>query len=148
VLDRLVDLLTSGWAYLVVAAAIVVDAVVGVIPSEALLHVGGVLASRGDLALAALIAVAAAAAVCGDLLTHTLGRTVGARVRDRLFRGERARRRLERAREELDERPWILTVARFVPGLRTAATFSAGSLGMPRLRFVAYVAPGAVAWAS
>ena len=45
------------------------------------------------------------------------------------------------------ERPWIVTIARFIPAGRTAAALSAGALDMPRRRFAAYVATGGLLWA-
>ncbi|HEV2769834.1 MAG TPA: DedA family protein [Solirubrobacteraceae bacterium] len=145
--DFLVELVTgSPWVYPFGLAVIVFDAVVPVLPSETLLITGGVLAARGQISPAGLMAVGFAGAVIGDNITYTLGWGYGARARDRLFRSEKARSRLEKAKELLDERPWLVAVARFVPGGRTAMTFAAGTLAMPRRRFLVYIIPGGLAW--
>ena len=120
----------------------VVDGLVGVIPSETVLHGAGVGASRGETSVVLLIAIAAASAVVGDLLAFTVGAKGGTRLRDRLVRSEKGERRVRAVRGQLDKRPWLLTIARFVPGLRTVTVYSAGSLSFPRRRFLAYEAPG------
>ncbi|HEV2753659.1 MAG TPA: DedA family protein [Solirubrobacteraceae bacterium] len=145
--DFLVELVTgSPWVYPLGLAIIVFDAVVPVLPSETLLITGGVLAARGKISLLGLMAVGFIGAVIGDNITFTLGSRYGTRARDRLFRSGKARSRLEKAREQLDERPWLVAVARFVPGGRTAMTFAAGTLAMPRRRFLADIIPGGLAW--
>lgn len=154
-LDWIVDLATSAWAYLVTAVVVLVDGVVGIVPAEAVLHAAGVGASRGDdPVLLLLIAVAALAAIAGDFVAYSIGARWGTTLRDRFIRSDRVwssektQRRFEAVRGQLDERPWIITVARFVPTLRTVTMYSAGSLSFPRRRFVLYEAPGAVAWAA
>ena len=134
------------WVYPLGLAIIVFDAVVPVLPSETLLITGGVLATRGKISLLGLMAVGFIGAVIGDNITYTLGSRYGARARERLFRSEKARSRLEKAKEQLDERPWLVAIARFVPGGRTAMTFASGTLGMPRRRFLIYIVPGGLAW--
>lgn len=145
--DFLVELVTgTPWVYPVGLAIIVLDSVFPVLPSETLLITGGVLAAGGSISLVGLMAVGFAGSVIGDNLTFTLGSRYGAQARDRLFRSEKARGRLEGAREQLDKRPWLVAVARFIPGGRIAMNFSAGTLAMPRRRFVAYIIPGGLAW--
>src|SRR5262249_8152315 len=81
--------------------------------------------------------------------TYALGRWVGQPVTDRFFSGERAKGRLDRAGRFLAERGgYVLIVARFVPGGRTATTFTAGLVRMPWLtRFVPFIFIAAVLWA-
>lgn len=147
-LDPLVDVLTGAWwAYPLLAGLIVFDAVVPVLPSETALIAAGVIAAEGGLELGLLVAVAIAGAVLGDSLAYLVGRGPGGRLRDRLVRSEKGRRRLDEAQTLLRVRPWFVTVARFVPGGRTAATVAAGSLGMPYRRFLPYVAVGGTLWA-
>lgn len=67
---------------------------------------------------------------------------------DALLSGEKARRRIEWAHEQLDERGGeLIVVARFIPGRRTAVTLSAGTLGYPWRRFVVFDAAAALGWA-
>lgn len=146
--DWLVRLLSDAWwVYPLLLGLIVIDSTLPLLPSETALITVGIIAARGGLELALLIPIAALAAVIGDTITYTLGRGPGHAARERLFRGRRSRERLAWAQDRLHERPWIVAVARFVPGGRTAAAFSAGSLGLRLPVFLGWVAVGAVTWA-
>lgn len=146
--DWLLELLRDAWwVPPLLFALIVVDSMFPVLPSETALITVGIIAAGGGLSLGVLIPVAAVAAVVGDSLTYSIGRGPGHRLRDRIFRSARSRERLRWAREQLGDRPWLVAIARFIPGGRTAAAFSAGSLGMPFGRFAGWVSVGAVLWA-
>jgi membrane protein DedA with SNARE-associated domain len=126
-----------------------VDAVFPAVPSESLAITAGVLAGVGKLHLAPTIAAAAAGAFIGDTSSYVLGRTLGVRARERLFRGKRAQRALGWAERTLSERGgYLIVVARFVPGGRTATTFTAGMVRFPAWRFVGFAAVAAIAWAT
>ena len=149
-LNNLIDLLTgSMWTYPLLFGICVGDAVFPAFPSETAMIVCGIQAARGQLSLPAVIAVGAAGAFVGDNTAYALGRFVGQPVVDRFFRGERAKERLDTARTFLAERgSYVLIVARFVPGGRTATTFTSGVVHMHWLtRFVPYIFVAAVIWA-
>src|SRR5262249_57102619 len=78
-----------------------------------------------------------------------LGRWAGQPVVNRFFSGERARARLDWARRFLSERgSYVLVVARFVAGGRTATSFTAGLVHMRWLmRFVPFIFIAAALWA-
>jgi membrane-associated protein len=138
----------SGWAYVIVFALAVLDAVVPVVPSETAVITAGVVAASGDLNLLLVIPAAAAGAFLGDNSAYLIGRRFGERVTRRFFSGEKAQRRIEWAKEQLGERGGqLIAVGRFIPGGRTAVTLSAGLLRFPWRRFVLYDAAAAVAWA-
>jgi len=149
-LDHLVDLLTgSMWTYLLLFGICAGDAVLPALPSETAMIVCGLQAARGQLSLGWVIAIGAAGAFVGDNSSYALGRWVGEPVIDRFFGGEQAQARLEWAREFLRERgSYVLVVARFVPGGRTATTFTSGVVRLPwRTRFAPFIALAAVLWA-
>jgi membrane-associated protein len=149
-LNHLVDLLTGSlWTYPLLFGICAGDAVLPALPSETAMIVCGVQAARGQLSLGWVIAVGAAGAFVGDNSSYALGRWVGEPVIDRFFRGERAQARLAFARRFLKERgSYVLVVARFVPGGRTATTFTSGVVELPwRTRFAPYIAVAAVLWA-
>jgi membrane-associated protein len=149
VFQFLFDLLSSPWAYAIVLGIAALDAVFPAVPSESLAITAGVLSGVGKLHLAPSIAAAAIGAFLGDSTSYVLGRTLGVRTRGRLFRGERSQRALGWAERTLDERGgYLIVVARFVPGGRTATTFTAGMVHFPAPRFVGFAAIAAVAWAS
>lgn len=138
----------SGWAYLVVLAFAVVDALLPIVPSEASVITAGVVAAGGDLLLPVVILAAAVGAFAGDNLAYLLGRRFGARVQDRFLRGAEAQRRVRWAQRQLDERGGeMVIVARFIPGGRTAVTLSAGTLDFPWRRFAMFDAIAAAVWA-
>ncbi len=133
---------------------VLVDGLVGLIPSETVLHAAGVGASRGTTSVVLLIAIATVCAIMADLLAYAVGARWGTTLRDkfprsdRIWSSEKRDRRVRAVRGQLDERPWIITVARFVPALRTVTMYSAGTLEFPRQRFLLHEAPGALLWAS
>src|SRR5262249_6504138 len=138
----------SGWAYGIVFVLAVLDALVPVVPSETAVITAGVVASTGDLNLAAIVAAAAAGPVVGGSTAYWVGRRFGGRVVDRFFSGEQSQRRIDWAEQQLSERGGeLIVVARFIPGGRTAVTVSAGLLEFPWGRFVAFDAVAAVGWA-
>jgi len=135
-------------AYLIVFALALGDAVVPVLPSEAALITAGLLSVVGDLTLGWVIAAGALGAYCGDGISYALGRFVGRPFQERFLTGKRAERALTWSRGQLEERGGlVLVVARYVPGGRTAATFTCGVTHFPYPRFAAYDALAAVSWA-
>jgi membrane-associated protein len=148
-LNGLIDLLTgSNWTYLLLFGICVGDAVIPAFPSETALIVCGIQAARGQLALELVIVCAAAGAFVGDNLSYSAGRWLGQPVVARYFRGETAQRRLDWASSFLKERgSYVLIVARFIPGGRTATTFTAGLVHMRwAMRFAPAVFIAAILW--
>ena len=91
---------------------------------------------------------AAAGAFVGDNLAYAVGRRYGDRVAKRFFTGDKARRRLETAKRQLDQRGGeLIAVGRFIPGGRTAITLAAGLTRFPWRRFARYDGVAAVIWA-
>ncbi len=115
------------WSYLVIFAIAAIDAFFPFVPSETLVVLGGSLAGSGDLSLLLVILAGATGAIVGDNISYGIGSLVGERTVKRWFRSEKAHKRLEWAERTLDERgAYIILLARFIPGGRTAVTFSAG----------------------
>jgi membrane-associated protein len=149
-LQSLVDLLTGSlWTYPLLLGICAGDALIPAFPSETALIVCGIQAARGNLSLEGVIACAAAGAFIGDNSSYAVGRWVGTPAVKRFFSGEVAQRRLDWARNFLKERgSYVLVVARFIPGGRTATTFTAGLVRLRWLtRFATYVFVAAILWA-
>lgn len=139
----------AAWAYLLIAALVLVDAVLPVVPGETVLLAGGVLAAEGELALAAVIGSAAVGALAGDVLTYRAGRLVGPRLLGRLMRRRRGRRAVIWAATMVDRHGIpLLLFARFVPGGRTAGALTAGFVRFPQRRFAVAATLGAGLWAT
>ncbi len=149
-LNSLIDLLTGSlWTYPLLLGICAGDAVLPLLPSETAMIVCGIQAARGQLSLGWVIALGAAGAFAGDNTSYALGRFVGQPVVGRFFSGERARERLDWAKRFLKERgSYVLIVARFVPGGRTATTFTSGLVRFSwHMRFAPFIFVAAVLWA-
>ena len=149
-LNSLIDLLTgSAWTYPLLLGICIGDAVFPALPSETAVIVCGIQAARGQLSLGWVIFFAALGAFTGDNTSYALGRWLGQPVVRRFFSGDRARARLEWAEGFLEDRgSYVLVVARFVPGGRTATTFASGLVKLRWLtRFAPYIFVAAVLWA-
>jgi membrane-associated protein len=138
----------SGWAYAIVFLLAFLDALVPIVPSETAVITAGVVAASGDLSLMLVIPAAALGAFSGDNTAYLVGRRFGTRATERFFSGEKARRRLEWAYDQLRERGGeLIVVARFIPGGRTVVTVSAGTLRFPWHRFALFDAIASIIWA-
>lgn len=137
------------WSYFVIFGVAVVDAFFPLVPSETVLVIGGTFAASGDLSLPLVILAGATGAVLGDNISYGIGTLVGERTVKRWFRGEKAHARFEWAERTLAERgAYIIIIARFIPGGRTAVTFSAGYVhSLPWRRFIVYDAAAGLVWA-
>jgi membrane-associated protein len=149
VFDWLTHMQASPLTYLAVLAACALDAVLPIVPSEAVVIAASVLAARGELSIWLVAVAAAAGGFLGDTGSYVLGRTAGASAARRLFGSPKAKRRLSWAGEALDRHgATIIVVARFVPGGRTATTFTAGVVRLAWPRFAAADTVGASLWAA
>jgi len=149
-LNSLIDLLTGSlWTYPLLFGICAGDAVLPLLPSETAMIVCGIQAARGQLSLGWVIALGAAGAFTGDDPSYALGRFVGQPLVGRFFSGERARERLDWAKRFLKERgSYVLIVARFIPGGRTATTFTSGLVHLSwHKRFSPFILVAAVLWA-
>jgi len=126
------------WSYPLIFAVSMIDAFFPVVPSESVVITAGNLASSGDLRLLGVIAAAAGGAIVGDNISYAIGKYAGEHTVKRLFRSDKARRGFEWAEEQLERRGfYIIVIARFIPGGRTAVTFSSGyTHAMPWRRFI------------
>jgi membrane-associated protein len=138
----------SPWAYAIIFAIAFLDSFFPLVPSETVVITGGVLAASGDLRIELVLPAAAAGAFAGDNFTYGLGRVFGDRLSNTLFRGERAQRTLAWVRRVLRERGATLIIgARFIPGGRTATTFTCGLTRYDWRRFAFLTLVAATGWA-
>jgi membrane protein DedA with SNARE-associated domain len=140
----------SGWVAIVLIAALVFGETAiflgFVLPGEAAVVFGGVLASRGHLSLPLLIGVVVVTAVAGPLVGYEVGKRMG----DRLFTSRRLSRvsgALDRARTTLRERggPAVLG-GRFVAIVRALMPAAAGAAEMPYRVFAIHNLISGVIW--
>lgn len=138
----------SPWTYAFLFGIAALDVIFPLVPSETSVILGGVLAATGDLLLAGVIACAAAGAILGDNTAFGIGRTVGHRIVERFFKGDR-RKRIDWAEKQVSERGgYLIVIGRFIPGGRTAVTLACGLLEMRWRRFIAFDVLAGFVWAS
>ena len=149
--DSIVDAVSgSNWSYLIVFAIAAIDAFFPVVPSEATAIAAGVVAGTGGLHVELVILAAAAGALLGDNITFFAGHFLGERLDERFFQGEKSKKRVDWARRTLDERgPYLIVVARFIPGGRTVTMFTAGFVEtFPWRRFIVFDLLACAIWGS
>src|ERR1022692_1470118 len=140
----------NGWVAIGLIAALVFGETAiflgFVLPGEAAVVFGGVLASRGHLSLPVLIGVVVITAVAGPLVGYALGRRMG----DRLFTSRwlnRVAGPLDRARILLRDRGGLAVLGgRFVAVVRALMPAAAGAAAMPFRVFAIHNLVGGVVW--
>ena len=142
----------GGWLYLALFAIIFAETglvVTPFLPGDSLLFAVGALCAVPDSAinLGTTLPLLLAAAVLGDAVNYTIGRTLGPKV----FTAENSRllnkKHLLRTQEFYERYGGkTIIIARFVPIVRTFAPFVAGIGQMRYRRFVAFNLIGALLW--
>jgi membrane protein DedA with SNARE-associated domain len=119
-------------------------------PGETAIVVGSVLASKGDLAIEEVIAVAVAAAILGDNVGFLIGRHGGRRLLERRGRGQARRQAVLAYADDFFERhgPKAVFLGRWVVIVRVTAAWMAGASAMRFRTFFVYNALGGITWAT
>jgi membrane protein DedA with SNARE-associated domain len=118
------------------------------VPGETILIAAAVYAGAGRLNVVAVGVIGFVAAVIGDNIGFAIGHYGGRALVLRWGRYVRlTEERLAKAETFFQRHgAWIITVARFIEGLRQANGIVAGTAGMRWLRFLAFNALGAALW--
>jgi membrane-associated protein len=138
------------WVYAILFAVIFCETglvVTPFLPGDSLLFVAGTIAATGGMDLFILIGSLMTAAILGDSCNYFIGRYIGEKLfanpDSRIFR----RDYLERTHAFYDRHGGkTVTMARFVPIIRTFAPFVAGVGEMPYLRFLFFSVFGTILW--
>src|SRR4051794_37730337 len=119
------------------------------VPGETALIAGSLAASHGDLAIAPLIMLAAAAAILGDNIGFAIGRRYGRRLFERPGIGYDQRLALLELGEPFFAKHGAKAVflGRWVAGLRIASAWLAGMNRMRWPPFLVWNALGGIVWA-
>jgi len=112
---------------------------------ETLLVLAGFAASRGDLDIFAVIAIAAVAGFLGDQFFFWLGRKHGSAVLARFPSVAQQSERVFRLIEKYQS--WVIVGVRFAYGLRIAGPIIIGTSHVSPRRFALFNAIGAMIWA-
>jgi membrane protein DedA with SNARE-associated domain len=147
---RLVD--SAG--YWGVALLMFLETVFPPVPSEVIMTVAGVSASRGNMTFAGVVAAGTAGAMLGNYLWFWLAIKFGS---DRLhrFADKHGRwltlswKEIERGHELFKKHGSIIVlVARMLPTLRSLISIPAGIFGMSHRRFLIFSAIGTAGWSA
>ncbi|WP_449430045.1 DedA family protein [Pseudomonas putida] len=152
-LDAYLDLLVTNfgpWIYAILFAVIFCETglvVMPFLPGDSLLFIAGAVAAGGGMDPVLLAGLLMAAAIMGDSTNYVIGRTTGERLfsnpNSKIFR----RDYLQRTHEFYDRHGGkTVTLARFLPILRTFAPFVAGIAHMHYPRFLGFSVAGSVLW--
>ncbi|WP_296269269.1 MULTISPECIES: DedA family protein [unclassified Pseudomonas] len=152
-LDYYLDVLVSNygpWIYAILFAVIFCETglvVMPFLPGDSLLFIAGAVAAGGGMDPVLLAGLLIMAAILGDSTNYVIGRTAG----ERLFRNPTSkifRRDYLQKTHEFYARHGgkTVTLARFLPILRTFAPFVAGIAHMQYVRFLAFSVAGSVLW--
>jgi membrane protein DedA with SNARE-associated domain len=119
------------------------------LPAVPMMIVAGALVQQNEFSLAAVLAVAVAGSLLGDLPWFAAGRAYGHRVLGALCRVSIQPDSCVKRTQGIFGR-WgapSLAIAKFVPGFATLAPPLAGAMRMRMMPFLAYSAIGALLWA-
>jgi undecaprenyl-diphosphatase len=120
-----------------------------VFPGEIVLLLGGVLAQRGVVPVAAVLALGFAGAVLGDSVGYVVGRRWGRRLLDGTLGRLVKKDHLDRANDYLAERGGrAVFFGRFTAALRVMVPGAAGMAELPYATFAVYNIAGAAGWVS
>ena len=127
----------SPWAFVLMAAMLIVDGFFPFVPGEtAVVTLSTLAAAGGGSLLWVVLVVAVAATMVGDAISFAIGRRVGI-GRWRWMRGPRMSAIFERASVGLNRRPGLYLIgAKFLPFVRVAVTMTAGASGLSVRRYL------------
>ncbi|MEU0836663.1 DedA family protein [Streptomyces sp. NPDC005969] len=136
------------WGYWAVGGLIFMEDFGIPVPGETILIAAAVYAGAGQLNIVAVIVIGVLAAILGDNVGYLIGRTGGHALVQRYGRYVfLPPERYEKAEKFFTRHGGkVVTVARFIEGLRQVNGIIAGAAEMPWARFVAFNALGAALW--
>jgi membrane-associated protein len=148
--QALMDMLRQNWLSGIALISLAIFAETGLVvmpflPGDSLLFATGAFLGLSALSPLGPIALLVFAAIMGDQLNFSIGRSrIGSAI---VRRHWVAPRHMERAREFFDQFGGsTILLARFVPVMRSVAPFAAGMSGMRRGRFAFFNALGGLLW--
>lgn len=152
-LDAYLDLLVTNygpWIYAILFAVIFCETglvVMPFLPGDSLLFIAGAVAAGGGMDPVLLAGLLMVAAIMGDSTNYVIGRTAGERLfqnpNSKIFRRDYLQRTNDFYARHGGK---TVTLARFLPILRTFAPFVAGIAHMHYPRFLTFSVLGTLLW--
>jgi membrane protein DedA with SNARE-associated domain len=140
--------LLEHYGYLAVGGFVLLEDFGVPVPGETMLIAAAVFAGSGHMNIALVVLVAVAGAIIGDNIGFAVGHFGGRPLVERFGRYVfLTPTRLDHAEEYFNKHGGkIVTIARFIEGLRQLNGLLAGIVGMHWAKFLAFNALGAVLW--
>jgi membrane-associated protein len=141
------DLEDETVAYVLIFGLVFGDAVVPVFPGETTLNTASALAAQGKLDLELVMLAGALGAILGDSAVYWIARTAPGRLKTRIDAASHKDARVAKGLDLLgSSAPLLITLGRFVPGVRLAVNVTMGLVDYPYPRFLLWSAIGGAAW--
>lgn len=119
------------------------------LPGDSLLFAAGAFAAIGSLDIKLLLLVVSIAAVLGDTVNYTIGKTIGHKIYGMGNVKFIKKEHLLKTRDFYEKYGALtIIIARFIPIIRTFAPFVAGIGEMHYLKFLSYNIVGGLSWAA
>jgi membrane-associated protein len=137
---------SGDWAYLVVFAMVLGDAICPILPGETTLNAASTLAADGLLDLGVVILAGALGAILGDSLLYWVARFGRSRVQPQVEKVEKNKSAALALEYMGSSAPVLIIAGCYVPGLRFVVNATMGLSEFPYRRFVLWSAIGGVLW--
>lgn len=142
----------SIWAYVFLFIIIFIETglvVTPFLPGDSLLFVTGAIAASGRIDIPSILLLLFVAAILGDTLNYHIGHMLREKVSKREKIPLVKMENVVKAQEFLKRNGGkTITIARFIPIIRTFAPFVAGAGKMPYHKFILYNIIGGISWIS
>lgn len=119
------------------------------LPGDSLLFAAGAFAAIGSLDIKLLLLIISVAAVLGDTVNYTIGKSIGHKIYEMENVKFIKKEHLLKARDFYEKYGAVtIIIARFIPIIRTFAPFVAGIGEMRYAKFLSYNIVGGLTWAA
>lgn len=153
-LDKYLNLLLSQyhtWAYVILFIVIFIETglvVTPFLPGDSLIFVtGAIAAAGGPIQIPLVIPLLYVAAVGGDTMNYHIGHLLRKKIRCKEHIPLIKEEYIQRTQDFFERNGGkTITIARFIPIIRTFAPFVAGAFIMPYHKFIAYNIVGGISW--
>jgi membrane protein DedA with SNARE-associated domain len=137
----------EGWYPVLLAATALVETLFPPFPGDVIYIALAGLALRSGVPVFLLWLPGFVGCFISTVMLDSMGRSSRLEKLEKVITGARGGGSMVRARKLLARRgPWIISMSRFIPGIRSILVVAAASSGMPRRSVLAYAGASAALW--